>query len=836
MKKIFRGQVILSAVYTVTAIVVFLYTLVFMTEYNDLFGLKMPQNKQIAQFYEVILQGFNRQILVWAIVGIIGILMIVLLEIRTAVPDRFAAAVMTVYMGCCCFGAVNAIRNILAIWAYYKGLDFQYLYADGITGYELKFTTFQVGIGIYSVQIIVCVAFAAVLLLIPAAVGAVATPINYDILSYLPQELDSRVGQLLLETDYHLASTNMITVEGMPTNELLAMKAEIDEVPDVLNTFWLSDVLDPAVPVEMLPADLQQFLFGKNDSTILIVQLGGSSVSEETMGAVAQIKKILRKNCFFGGISVILSDTKELVMGEMPLYVLCAVAGCLLVLFLSLESWLTPFLFMLGLLFPLVYNFGTNIFLGQVCFITEALAAVLQLGVTMDFSIFLLHRYEEEKASCASNEEAMENAICKTMSSIAASSLTTIAGFLALCAMQLTLGADLGVVMAKGVALGVLCTIVILPSLILFFDRWVEKYRHRTFMPRLTHLSHFVSKHPVPVVAVFLLLMIPFGLAQSRTDIYYNIFAALPQDMPGIVGTNKLGEDFGMMTNHFILVREELTASQVSGLCDEIKGVDGITQVVSLDSIAGPGFETELLPDELMNIVQNGGYKLILANGCYKSGSDALNAQVDELVRLVKTADPEGLVTGEGAMMKDLVEIADEDFKNVNIWSIAAVLVIIALSFRSLSVPVLLVASIEAAIAINMGIPYFIDDSLPFIASIVIGTIQLGATVDYSILMTTRYREERLALRSPKAAAQQALEHCSQSILTSGLTFFAATFGVAAISKVELLESICMLISRGALISMAVILLVLPAALMLLDGLICRTTYHWLTAPNAAKE
>ena len=667
---------------------------------------------------------------------------------------------------------------------------------------------------------------AAVLLLIPAAVGAVATPINYDILSYLPQELDSRVGQLLLETDYHLASTNMITVEGMPTNELLAMKAEIDEVPDVLNTFWLSDVLDPAVPVEMLPADLQQFLFGKNDSTILIVQLGGSSVSEETMGAVAQIKKILRKNCFFGGISVILSDTKELVMGEMPLYVLCAVAGCLLVLFLSLESWLTPFLFMLGLLFPLVYNFGTNILL----------AAVLQLGVTMDFSIFLLHRYEEEKASCVSNEEAMENAICKTMSSIAASSLTTIAGFLALCAMQLTLGADLGVVMAKGVALGVLCTIVILPSLILFFDRWVEKYRHRTFMPRLTHLSNFVSKHPVPVVAVFLLLMIPFGLAQSRTDIYYNIFAALPQDMPGIVGTNKLGEDFGMMTNHFILVREELTASQVSGLCDEIKGVDGITQVVSLDSIAGPGFETELLPDELMNIVQNGGYKLILANGCYKSGSDALNAQVDELVRLVKTADPEGLVTGEGAMMKDLVEIADEDFKNVNIWSIAAVLVIIALSFRSLSVPVLLVASIEAAIAINMGIPYFIDDSLPFIASIVIGTIQLGATVDYSILMTTRYREERLALRSPKAAAQQALEHCSQSILTSGLTFFAATFGVAAISKVELLESICMLISRGALISMAVILLVLPAALMLLDGLICRTTYHWLTAPNAAKE
>ena len=676
----------------------------------------------------------------------------------------------------------------------------------------------------------------AVLLLIPSAIGAIATRINYDILTYLPQDLDSMIGEVALEDDFHLASTGMITVEGLPTNELIAMKKDIEAVPGVTQTFWLSDVIDPSIPTAMLPADVQQFMFGKNDSTMLIVRFDAPSASDETMEAVAQIEKLLRKDCFFGGMSVILQDTKALVNQEMPMYILIAVGASLLVLFLSMESTITPLLFMLGLLFPIAYNFGTNIFLGQISYITEALATVLQLGVTMDFSIFLLHRYQEEKELRSTNEEAMVSAICKTMTSISASSLTTIAGFLALCAMRLTLGRDIGLVMAKGVALGVICTIVILPSLILFFDKWVEKYRHRTFMPKLTHLSHFVSKHPMPVVVVFILLMIPFGLAQSKTDIYYNIFAALPQDMPGIVGTNKLGEDFGMMTNHFILVREELTASQVSTLCDEIKEVDGITQVVSLDSITGPGFETELLPDELMNIVQNGGYKLILANGRYKSGSDALNAQVDELVRLVKEADPEGLVTGEGAMMKDLVEIADEDFKNVNIWSIAAVLVIIALSFRSLSVPVLLVASIEAAIAINMGIPYFIDDSLPFIASIVIGTIQLGATVDYSILMTTRYREERLALRSPKAAAQQALEHCSQSILTSGLTFFAATFGVAAISKVELLESICMLISRGALISMVVILLVLPAGLMLLDGLICRTTYHWLNAPNAAKE
>ena len=674
---------------------------------------------------------------------------------------------------------------------------------------------------------------AAVLLLIPAAVGAIATPINYDILSYLPQELDSRVGQLLLETDYHLASTNMITVEGMPTNELLAMKAEIDEVPDVLNTFWLSDVLDPAVPTEMLPADVQQFMFGKNDSTILIVQLGGSSVSEKTMQAVAQIKKILRKDCFFGGISVILSDTKELVMGEMPWYVLCAVGGCLLVLFLSLESWLTPFLFMLGLLFPLVYNFGTNIFLGQVCFITVSLAAVLQLGVTMDFSIFLLHRYDEEKKLCASNEEAMENAICKTMSSITASSLTTIAGFLALCAMQLTLGADLGIVMAKGVALGVICTVVVLPALILTFDKWVEKYKHRTVIPRLTKLSYFVSKHAAPIVAIFLVLLVPFAVAQNKTEVYYTLFDSLPQDLTGIVGTNKLGEDFGMTTSHFILVHDDLSASQVSDLCDELKDIDGITQVVSLDSITGPGFDTSLLPDSVTEILQSGGYKLILANSSYKTGTDAINAQVDEMNAAIKAVDPEGVMTGEGAMTKDLIEVADVDFKNVNVWSIMAVAVIILISFRSLSIPVLLVASIEAAIAINMGIPYFTGTQLPFIASIVIGTIQLGATVDYSILMTTRYHEERAYGRTPQEAAQQSLEHCSQSILTSGLTFFAATVGVAAISKMELLQSICRLISRGALISMVVILVVLPAALMLLDWIIRHTTMHWLVPEYA---
>ena len=477
----------------------------------------------------------------------------------------------------------------------------------------------------------------AVLLLIPSAIGAIATRINYDILTYLPQDLDSMIGEVALEDDFHLASTGMITVEGLPTNELIAMKKEIEAVPGVTQTFWLSDVIDPNIPTAMLPADVQQFMFGKNDSTMLIVRFDAPSASDETMEAVQQIEKLLRKDCFFGGMSVILQDTKALVNQEMPLYILIAVGASLLVLFLSLESTITPLLFMLGLLFPIVYNFGTNIFLGQISYITEALATVLQLGVTMDFSIFLLHRYQEEKELRSSNEEAMTSAICKTMTSISASSLTTIAGFLALCAMRLTLGRDIGLVMAKGVALGVICTVVILPSLILTFDKWVEKYKHRTVIPRLTKLSYFVSKHSVPIVAVFILILIPFAIAQNKTSVYYTLFDSLPQDLTGIVGTNKLGEDFGMTTSHFILVHDDLTATQVSDLCDELKDVDGITQVVSLDSITGPGFDTELLPDSVMEILQSGGYKLILANSSYKTGTDAINSQLDETRRTENT-------------------------------------------------------------------------------------------------------------------------------------------------------------------------------------------------------
>lgn len=676
---------------------------------------------------------------------------------------------------------------------------------------------------------------AAILLLIPALLGAAATRINYDILTYLPPELDSMLGEAALENDFDLASTGMVTVEGMPLGEMLEMKAEMEQVEGVEQVFWLSDMIDPAIPREMLPEGIRQAMYGEN-ATLMLVRFSEPSASKSTMDAVSDLKGLLKEHSFFGGMSVILQDTKALVDKEMPLYILCAVGASLLILFLAMESTLVPVLFMLGLLFPILYNFGTNYFLGQISYITQALSTVLQLGVTMDFSIFLLHRYEEETQRSSDKEQAMAKAIVNTFSSVTASSLTTIAGFLALCTMRLTLGRDIGIVMAKGVALGVICTITILPSLILTFDRAVEKHRHRTVIPQLRRTSQFVTRHPGPILAAFLVVMVPFTLAQSKTGVYYTLFDSLPQDLTGIVGTNKLKDDFGMTTSHFILVDEALGGEDMEALCRDLENVEGITQAVSVSGLLPSGFDLGMLPEDIAQLAQSGGKKLILANSAYKSGTGELTAQLKEMDTLIKAADPSGVITGEGAMTNDLIEIADIDFANVSAASIAAVFLIILLSFRSLSIPVLLVASIESAIFINMGIPYFTGTKLPFIASIVIGTVQLGATVDYAILMATRFREERQRGLGPREAAQVACRYCSQSILSSGLTFFAATIGVSAISRMELLKSICLLISRGALISMFVIIVILPCLLQLLDPLIRHTTLHWMGRPQKAEK
>ncbi|MDY4785195.1 MMPL family transporter [Pygmaiobacter massiliensis] len=672
----------------------------------------------------------------------------------------------------------------------------------------------------------------AVLLLIPSIIGAAATRINYDILTYLPPELESMIGEQSLENDFHIAATGMVTVEGMPTSQILKLKDQIAEVDGVSDVFWLSDVLDVSVPTSMLPAEVQDMLYNEeHDATMMVVRFDDAAASKSTMQAVAGIKTLLRENCFFGGMSVILQDTKALVDKEMPMYILCAVGASLVVLFLAIKGTVVPLLFMLGLLFPILYNFGSNIFLGQISYITQALATVLQLGVTMDFSIFLLHRYEEE-CQTHTPEDAMAKAIQNTFVSLAASSLTTIAGFLALCTMRLTLGRDIGIVMAKGVFLGVLCTITILPSLILCMKKPISKYTHRVFIPQLTKTSHKVVAHHKIILAVFVVCFIPFVFAQTKTNVYYTLFDSLPQDMTGIVGTNKLKEDFGMTTTHFVLVSEKLENKEITQLSSEIQDIDGVSSVVAVEKYLGAAIPEDMLPADVLELFHAGGYRMLMVNSAYESGTDQLTEQLNEMNSVIKKADPNGLITGEGAMTKDLIEIADVDFKNVSIASIVAVFVIIALSFKSLSIPVLLVAAIESAITINMGIPYFSDTTLPFIASIVIGTIQLGATVDYAILMTTRFREERRAGRNAKEAAQISVERCSQSILTSGLTFFAATVGVSAISRMELLQSICLLISRGALISMFVILLILPSLLILLDPIIKKTTIRWISKSN----
>lgn len=673
----------------------------------------------------------------------------------------------------------------------------------------------------------------AVLLLIPAAFGAAGTYINYDILTYLPPELDSMVGERYLEDDFNMASTAMITVEHMTTADLMAMKEEIAQVPGVESVLWTSDMLDVSVPRQMLPEDIQRFFFNDSGATMMIVKFSDISASTSTMNALKQIKGLLRKDCFIGGMSAILEDTKALVDEEMPLYILCAVGCSLIILFLSLKETVVPLIFMLGIFFPIAYNFGSNIFLGQISYITQALATVLQLGVTMDFSIFLLHRYEEEKQK-ASQEDAMARAIVHTFSSIAGSSLTTIAGFLAMCTMSLTLGRDIGIVMAKGVLLGVLCTITVLPALIMTFQGAIERHTHRTLIPKLTRLSRFVARHNVSILAVFLVLFIPFAAAQSKTEVYYTLFDSLPQDMTSIVGTDRLKADFNMTTTHFIMVDEELSHESLRSLAQEIESVEGIHQVLSYEKFLGGGIPEQLLPDAIQEIFHAGGHRMILANSSYESGTAQQNAQLEALDQIVKRYDPEGVISGEGAMTRDLIKVADTDFRNVNITSILAVFLIVALVFRSGSIPVLLVGIIESAIMINMGIPYFSGTALPFVASIVVGTIQLGATVDYAILMTNRFREELIKGRPARDAARIAMEQCSQSILTSGLTFFVATASVAMISRMELISSLCLLISRGALISMAVILLVLPGLLIVTAPVIGKTTYHWLVKKERA--
>ncbi|WP_416327169.1 efflux RND transporter permease subunit [[Eubacterium] hominis] len=666
----------------------------------------------------------------------------------------------------------------------------------------------------------------AVLLLIPSAIGYARTKVNYDLLSYLPSDAESMIAQTSLSDDFELASTGMLVVEHMPDKNVAKLKEEIKQIDGVKDVLWRGDVIDLSIPKEILPKDVKEMLYSK-ESTLMVITFQEDTASQRTMDAIQKIKGYADKECYLGGFSAITEDTKDLMNQETPLYAITAIGLCVIVLFMGLESTIAPFVFVLGMIFPIAYNFGTNFFLGEISYITKALALVLQLGVTMDYSIFLLHRFQEEKNKCSHREEAMSNAIQATFSSITSSSITTIAGFLALCGMQLTLGKDIGIVMAKGVIFGVLSTIIILPSLLMRFDRYIVKWHHPILLKEPKMLPSFLTKHYKSIPIVFLLIFIPMSYAQAHTNVYYDLNSTMPQSFPSVIGTNKLKDQFHMTTTHFLLVDESLKNYQIKDICDQVEQLDGVYSVVSYESIIGGGIPEQLEPKAIKNILQNGGKKMILVNSTFQSATDEENEQLNKIDDIMHQYDQTAVIAGEGSLTRDLITTTDIDFKMVNMLSVAAIFIIIAITFRSLFLPIVLVASIEFAICINMGIPYFTGSTLPFIASIVIGTIQLGATVDYAILMTTRYKEELLLGNNVVNAAKEAATKSAPSIITSGLSFFAACIGVSFISKMDLIKSLCMLISRGAIISMLVILLVLPALLIVCHKLIEKTTKDW---------
>lgn len=665
-----------------------------------------------------------------------------------------------------------------------------------------------------------------VILLVPSIFGFINTRINYDILSYLPQELESVKGQNILEDVYSDAATGLLIIDGMKSKDIVDIKEKIKKVNGVDDAIWIDDALDISIPKDILPDAIKNQLFS-GDSTMLIIKYKGSTADESTLKAIGEIKTIMNKQCFLSGMSAIMEDTKNLADKEAPFYVVLAVFISLIILILTMESTAVPVIFLISIGIGILFNMGTNIFLGEISYITKALAAVLQLGVTMDYSIFLMHRYDEELLKHEEKEDAMAQAISSTMLSISGSSLTTIAGFLALCAMDLTLGTDIGIVMAKGVIIGVITAVTVLPALILTFDKLIHRFKHKTIIPNFNKLSKIVTTHYKIIIAIFFILLIPAIYGSNHTKVYYNLDKTLPKDMPSIVATNKLKDKFNMMTTHFILVKDDIKPYKAKEMEERIEKIDGITNVIGYDKILGPAIPEEFIPENIRNIFKSGGYNLILANSQYKAATDEENNQIDNINEIIKEYDPNGVVAGEGALTKDLITTSDRDFKMVSLYSIIAIFLIILVVFKSISIPVLLVSAIEFAIFINMGIPYFTGTTIPFIASIVIGTIQLGATVDYAILLTSRFREELRNGHEKHEAILIAVEESAKSIVTSGLTFFGATGAVALVSDMALIRSLCFLISRGAIISMAVILLILPSFLLVLEGLINKTSIKW---------
>ncbi len=678
----------------------------------------------------------------------------------------------------------------------------------------------------------VAILIISLLLLIPSIIGYKATRVNYDILVYLPDNIETIKGENILADDFDMGAFSVVILENMQSKDIIELEKQFREVGNVEKVVGLTDIIGTDVPLEMLPDEIKDKLYKDNTTPVLVTFKDGIS-EDTTMETVEKLREISNENCKISGMTATVLDTRNLSDSEVIIYVMIAVALCLIILQLALDSYLAPVLMLLNIGMAVLYNMGTNAFLGQTSYITKAISAVLQLGVTMDFAIFLYHSYKAEKEKASNNDEAMATAIAKTLVSVLGSSLTTIAGFLALCSMNLTLGKDIGLVMAKGVLIGVITAVTTLPAMLLVFDKWVEKTKHKEILPRFEKVKNFNLKHYKAILVAFIVIL-PFAVyGYTHTENYYNLSKSLPDTLNSIQANNELKDKFDMVSTELLLVDKNMPDYKLNEMLDKIESLDGIEWTLSYSKISKEvNIPKEMLPEDITSIFESDKYQMVIINSKYEIATNELNSQIEEVNKIIKEYDDTAILAGEGPLMKDLVEISDHDFNSVNTVSIAIILVIMVFVLKSVSLPIILIAAIEFAIFINMGIPAYTGTVIPFIASIVIGTIQLGATIDYAILITTKYKTARIEGKDKHQAIDEALGTSIQSIIVSALCFFGATFGVGMYSKIEMIGSLCSLMARGAIISMVTVLTVLPAFLIVFDKIICKTTANMRRLSN----
>lgn len=668
----------------------------------------------------------------------------------------------------------------------------------------------------------------ALILLIPAIIGYLLTGVNYDILSYLPDDINSVQGEQILDESFHNASSAMLVIENFDDKDVVALKEKIMKIDGVTNVTWTDSVIDTTVPNSSLPSFLRKIFYSTDGkSTLMLINFESASASDETGTAIKEIRSLMNKQCFLSGMSAVLTDTKDLADSQAPIYIAFAIFLALVVMSFTMDSWVLPFVLLASLGIAVVYNMGTNLIFGEISFITKSIAAILQLGVTMDYSVFLIDRFDEEQRYTDNRSLAMCRAVAKTFTALMGSSLTTVFGFLAMCFMTLTLGFDIGIVMAKGVVFGIITVVTVLPSMVLLLYKPIYRFRHKRFVPKFNGLASFTTKHRRVFAIILLILLVPAYLAQSNVSKYYDVVSGMPQDLDSIVALNKMKEEFNMANTHFVVIDDDVPDGKVNSMIQDIKEIDGIETVVALGEYVGAGIPKSIIPESVKSIAEKDGYQMMMINSDYSTGTDELNAQIDEMNNVISKYTDSGYLTGEGVLTKDLISIANNDFVVTSIISTVAIFILVAICFKSISIPCILVLMIELSIWINIGLSYLMGTEISFITPTVINCVQLGATVDYAILMTTRFREEIQSGKDKKTAIHDAAASSCTSIFQSALVFFSATIGVYFICDIKMIKEICELLARGSFISAIMIMLVLPPVLYILEGVINKTTYKW---------